>query len=131
MENLIVLQKRRENFAYLKSKLECVQDKLLLPQATANSNPSWFGFLMVCKDGVSRNDLVLVLEKAQIQTRALFAGNIIKHPFFDSIRESDAYRVVGELTNTDKIMNNAFWVGVYPGMSNAMLDRIAKVIKEK
>lgn len=123
-------KKRRENFAYLKSKLECVQDKLLLPQATANSNPSWFGFLMVCKDGVSRNDLVLALEKAQIQTRALFAGNIIKHPCFDSIRESDAYRVVGELTNTDKIMNNAFWVGVYPGMSNAMLDRIAKVIIE-
>lgn len=123
-------KKRRENFEYLKAKLECVQDKLLLPQATDNSNPSWFGFLMVCKGGVSRNDLVIALEKAEIQTRALFAGNIIKHPCFDSIRGSDAYRVVGELKNTDKIMNNAFWVGVYPGMSDAMLDKIAKVIIE-
>ena len=85
---------------------------------------------MLCKDGVSRNDLVLALEKSGIQTRALFAGNIIKHPCFDSIRNSDAYRVVGELTNTDKMMNNAFWVGVYPGMSSAMLDKIAKVIIE-
>lgn len=123
-------KKRRENFEYLKAKLESTQDKLLLPQATENSNPSWFGFLMLCKDGVSRNDLVLALEKSGIQTRALFAGNIIKHPCFDSIRNSDAYRVVGELTNTDKMMNNAFWVGVYPGMSSAMLDKIAKVIIE-
>lgn len=123
-------KKRRENFEYLKAKLESTQDKLLLPQATENSNPSWFGFLMLCKDGVSRNDLVLALEKSGIQTRALFAGNIIKHPCFDSIRNSDAYRVVGELTNTEKMMNNAFWVGVYPGMSSAMLDKIAKVIIE-
>lgn len=123
-------KKRRENFEYLKAKLENTQDKLLLPQATENSNPSWFGFLMLCKDGVSRNDLVLALEKSGIQTRALFAGNIIKHPCFDSIRNSDAYKVVGELTNTDKMMNNAFWVGVYPGMSKAMLDKIAKVIME-
>ena len=123
-------KKRRENFEYLKAKLESTQDKLLLPQATENSNPSWFGFLMLCKDGVSRNNLVLALEKSGIQTRALFAGNIIKHPCFDSIRNSDAYRVVGELTNTDKMMNNAFWVGVYPGMSSAMLDRISKVIIE-
>ena len=123
-------KKRRDNFEYLKAKLESTQDKLLLPQATENSNPSWFGFLMLCKDGVSRNDLVLALEKSGIQTRALFAGNIIKHPCFDSIRNSDAYRVVGELTNTDKMMNNAFWVGVYPGMSSAMLDRISKVIIE-
>ena len=101
-------KKRRENFEYLKAKLESTQDKLLLPQATENSNPSWFGFLMLCKDGVSRNDLVLALEKSGIQTRALFAGNIIKHPCFDSIRNSDAYRVVGELTNTEKMMNNAF-----------------------
>ena len=123
-------KKRRENFEYLKAKLESTQDKLLLPQATENSNTSWFGFLMLCKDGVSRNDLVLAIEKSGIQTRALFAGNIIKHPCFDSIRNSDAYRVVGELTNTDKMMNNAFWVGVYPGMSSAMLDKIAKVIIE-
>ena len=123
-------KKRRENFEYLKAKLESTQDKLLLPQATENSNPSWFGFLMLCKDGVSRNDLVLALEKSGIQTRALFAGNIIKHPCFDSIRNSDAYRIVGKLINTDKMMNNAFWVGVYPGMSKAMLDKIAKVIME-
>lgn len=123
-------KKRRENFEYLRAKLESTQDKLLLPQATENSNPSWFGFLMLCKDGVSRNDLVLALEKSGIQTRALFAGNIIKHPCFDSIRNSDAYRVVGKLINTDKMMNNAFWVGVYPGMSKAMLDKIAKVIME-
>ena len=123
-------KKRRENFEYLKAKLESTQDKLFLPQATENSNPSWFGFLMLCKDGVSRNDLVLALEKSGIQTRALFAGNIIKYSCFDSIRNSDAYRVVGELTNTEKMMNNAFWVGVYPGMSSAMLDKIAKVIIE-
>ena len=124
------VEKRKENFKRLKAGLESVQDKLILPKAVENSNPSWFGFLITCKEGVDRTELVKKIEAANIQTRALFAGNLIRHPCFDQIRGTDAYRVIGDLKVTDQIMKDTFWVGVYPGMTDAMIDRMAKVIRE-
>lgn len=123
------IEKRRHNFDRLKCKLKDVEDKLILPVACENSKPSWFGFLMTCKDGVDRNKVVEYIEKNGVQTRMLFAGNIIKHPCFDEMRNTKTgYRVVNNLTNTDIIMNNSFWVGVYPGMTDEMIDYIAKTI---
>ncbi len=123
--------KRRENFDRLRAALQEVEDKLILPVACENSNPSWFGFLVTCKDGVDRNKVVPYIEEHGVQTRMLFSGNIIKHPCFDQMRSAgEGYRVVGDLTNTDLIMNNSFWVGVYPGMTEEKLDYMAKVIKE-
>ena len=124
------VERRRVNFKRLHQGLEAVQDKLILPVAAENSNPSWFGFLITCKPGTDRTEVVRKVEAANIQTRALFAGNLIRHPCFDSIRGTNAYRVVGDLKNTDQIMKDTFWVGVYPGMTDAMIDRMAKVIKE-
>lgn len=124
------VERRRENFKRLHAALEPVQDKLILPEPVANSNPSWFGFLITCREGVDRTELVKKIEAANIQTRALFAGNLTRHPCFDQIRDTDAYRVVGGLEVTDQIMKDTFWVGVYPGMTDAMIDRMAKVIKE-
>ena len=106
------------------------EDKLILPEACENSEPSWFGFLITCREGVDRNQLVQKIEEKGVQTRMLFAGNLIKHPCFDQMRGTDAYRIVGELTNTDFIMNNTFWVGVYPGMTDEMIDYMAKTIIE-
>ena len=124
------VERRKENFNRLRAGLESVQDKLILPVAVENGNPSWFGFLITCKEGVDRTELVKKIEAANIQTRALFAGNLIRHPCFDQIRGTDAYRVVGDLNVTDQIMKDTFWVGVYPGMTDAMIDRMAKVIRE-
>lgn len=124
------VERRKENFKRLKAGLECVQDKLILPVAVENGDPSWFGFLITCKEGVNRTELVKKIEAANIQTRALFAGNLTRHPCFDQIRETDAYRVIGDLKVTDQIMKDTFWVGVYPGMTDAMIDRMANVIKE-
>lgn len=124
------VERRKYNWNRLYNGLEDLQDKLILPKAVENSDPSWFGFCMTCKDGVNRNELVKKIESKNVQTRALFAGNLTRHPCFDSIRGTDAYRVVGGLENTDKIMNNTFWIGVYPGMTDAMLDRMVKVIRE-
>ncbi|MCL2404054.1 MAG: lipopolysaccharide biosynthesis protein RfbH [Defluviitaleaceae bacterium] len=124
-------ESRIRNFDRLKSALGPVSDKLILPEACKNSTPSWFGFLITCKDGVDRNKLVRHLENNGVQTRMLFAGNLIKHPCFDRLRTSGkGYRVVGELTNTDRIMYDTFWVGVYPGMTNEMIDYMAKTIIE-
>ena len=123
------VEKRRQNFERLYEGLKDVQDKLILPVAAENSNPSWFGFLITCKPGTDRTELVKKIEAANIQTRALFAGNLIRHPCFDSIRGSDAYRVVGDLKVTDQIMKDTFWIGVYPGMTDAMIDRMVKVIR--
>ncbi len=123
-------ERRRHNFNRLHTALECVQDKLILPEPVANSNPSWFGFLITCKKDTDRTELVRKIEAENIQTRALFAGNLIRHPCFDQIRGTDAYRVVGDLSITDRIMKDTFWVGVYPGMTDAMIDRMAGVIKE-
>lgn len=124
------VERRKENFNRLKAGLESVQDKLILPVPVENGNPSWFGFLITCKEGVDRTELVKKIEAANIQTRALFAGNLTRHPCFDQIRGTDAYRVVGDLKVTDQIMKDTFWVGVYPGMTDAMIDRMAKVIRE-
>ena len=124
------VERRKYNFARLYNGLESTQDKLILPEAVQNGNPSWFGFLITCKDGVDRTALVKKIEEAKIQTRALFAGNITRHPCFDQIRGTDAYRVVGDLVVTDRIMKDSFWIGVYPGMTDVMIDRMIKVIKD-
>ena len=124
------VERRRHNFDRLHAALECVQDKLILPEPVANGNPSWFGFLITCKEGTDRTELVRKIEAASIQTRMLFAGNLTRHPCFDQIRGTDAYRVVGDLSVTDRIMKDTFWVGVYPGMTDAMIDRMSKVIRE-
>ena len=123
--------RRRHNFDRLKAALSDVQDKLILPEPAENSIPSWFGFLITCKDGVSRNNLVQYIESKGVQTRMLFAGNLIKHPCFDEMRATgEGFRVVGKLTNTERILADTFWVGVYPGMTDEKIDYMAKVIKE-
>lgn len=126
------IQRRRHNWLRLRKKLECVQDKLILPEPAEHSCPSWFGFLISIRpdSGLKRNNITCYIEEHNVQTRLLFSGNLIKHPCFDQIRGSEAYRVVGELDNTEFIMNNTFWVGVYPGMSDEMIDYMAKIIIE-
>lgn len=127
----LFVEKRIHNFNRLKEGLKDVQDKLVLPEPCENSTPSWFGFLITCKEGIDRNKVVEYLEKNNIQTRNLFAGNIIKHPCFDEIRnKKEAYRVVGNLENTDRIMKDTFWIGVYPGMTDEKIDYMIKTIKE-
>jgi CDP-6-deoxy-D-xylo-4-hexulose-3-dehydrase len=123
------VEKRKENFKRLRAGLESLQDKLILPEPVENGNPSWFGFLITCKEGTDRTELVKKIEAANIQTRALFAGNLTRHPCFDQIRGSDAYRVIGDLSVTDRIMRDTFWIGVYPGMTEAMIDKMIEVIK--
>ena len=123
------VERRKYNFKRLKKALAPVSDKLILPEAAPNSDPSWFGFLITCKDGINRNALVNYIESHGVQTRMLFAGNIIKHPCFDELRKSKCgYRVVGDLKNTNRIMNDTFWVGIYPGMTDTMIDYMAKTI---
>lgn len=124
------VRRRKENWKYLYEGLKDVKDKLILPEPVKNGNPSWFGFLVTCRTGVDRVALVRHIENEKIQTRALFAGNIIRHPCFDQIRGTNAYRVVGDLAITDRIMKDSFWVGVYPGMTKKMLDKITKTIKQ-
>lgn len=127
------IERRRYNWERLHKALECVSDKLILPKAVENSNPSWFGFLISINNDESkpnRNEVTQYIEQNNIQTRLLFSGNLIKHPCFDQIRNTDAYRVAGSLENTEFVMNNTFWVGVYPGMTDEMIDRMAKVIIE-
>lgn len=123
------VERRKYNWKRIYDGLKSVHDKLILPEPVENSSPSWFGFCITCKDGVNRNELVKKIEAQNIQTRALFAGNLTRHPCFDQIRGSDAYRVIGDLGETDRIMNNTFWIGVYPGMTDAMLDKMIGVIK--
>lgn len=125
------VERRKQNFDYLKNRLKAVEDKLILPEKAENSDPSWFGFLLTVKNGVNRDKLINHIESKNIQTRMLFAGNLIKHPCFDTIRgDYTKYRVIGDLNVTDEIMTNTFWVGVYPGMTNAMLDKMADTIIE-
>ncbi|MGL5206905.1 MAG: lipopolysaccharide biosynthesis protein RfbH [Acidaminococcaceae bacterium] len=124
------VERRRYNFERMLAGLQCLQDKLILPEACINSRPSWFGFLLTCKDGVDRNKVVQYIESKGVQTRMLFAGNLIKHPCFDQMRASgEGYRIVGKLTNTDRIMKDTFWVGVYPGLTEDRIDYVIKVIK--
>ena len=125
------VERRIHNFNRLKAALEDVGDQLILPEACPNSAPSWFGFLITCKEGTDRNKVVQYIEEKGVQTRMLFAGNLMKHPCFDMMRESgEGFRVVGNLTNTNIIMKDAFWIGVYPGMTDEMIDYMAKMIKE-
>ena len=126
------IERRRHNWDRLYNALKDTQDKLILPEPAENSRPSWFGFLISVKpeSGIDRNKVTRYVEDHNIQTRLLFSGNLIKHPCFDQIRETNAYRVSGTLENTDYIMNNTFWVGVYPGMTDEMIDYMAKVIKD-
>ena len=123
------VERRRENFARLRDKLSAVAEQLILPEACPDSNPSWFGFLITCREGVDRSKVVPYIESKNIQTRMLFAGNLIKHPCFDEMRKSgEGYRVIGNLENTDRIMKDTFWVGVYPGMTDEMIDYMGEVI---
>lgn len=124
------VERRQHNFAKLLAGLQSIADKFILPEPCPNSKPSWFGFLLTCKEGIDREQVVRYLEKHGVQTRMLFAGNIIKHPCFDELRQDKtAYRVVGELNNTDRIMRDTFWIGVYPGMTDKKLDYMIDVIK--
>jgi len=122
---------RRRNYAYLRDALRPAEDVLIMPEATDGADPSWFGYLMTVRPDapVTRDEIVSALEAAKVQTRMLFAGNIVRQPVFDSMRErGEGYRVVGELVNTDRIMSDAFWIGVYPGMAEEMLAHMAATI---
>lgn len=126
------IEARKKNWKSLRDGFTGLEDYLILPEATENSDPSWFGFLMTVqkKAGVTRDRIVNHLESKGIQTRMLFAGNLIKHPCFDEMRrDGKGYRTVGELTTTDRIMNDTFWVGVYPGLNTEMTDYIAGTIQ--
>ena len=128
-----IVEARRKNWNRLYEGLKDLEDKLILPQPEENSKPSWFGFLISVKEGTgkSRVELAKFLEANKIQTRNLFAGNLLKHPAFDEMRKTgEGFRVVGDLKNTDFIMNNTIWVGVYPGMTDEMLDFMIKKIRE-
>lgn len=126
----LFIKKRIRNFNRLKEGLLCVQDKLILPEECPNSIPSWFGFLMTCREGIDKNRIVNFIEQHGVQTRMLFAGNLLKQPCFDAMRaEGKGYRVIGQLKATDRIMKDSFWVGVYPGMTEVMIDDMSKIIR--
>nr|AAA88701.1 CDP-6-deoxy-L-threo-D-glycero-4-hexulose-3-dehydrase [Yersinia pseudotuberculosis] len=122
------VEKRKANFKYLKDALQSCADFIELPEATENSDPSWFGFPITLKEdsGVSRIDLVKFLDEAKVGTRLLFAGNLTRQPYFHDVK----YRVVGELTNTDRIMNQTFWIGIYPGLTHDHLDYVVSKFEE-
>lgn len=126
------IERRRHNWERLRCALKCVSDRLTLPEPAANSEPSWFGFLISVKpeSGLKRNEVTRYIEEHNVQTRLLFSGNIVRQPCFDEIRDNASYRISGELEVTEYIMNNTFWVGVYPGMTDNMIDYMAKVIIE-
>lgn len=126
------IEKRRHNWERLHKALEPLSDRLVLPEPAQNSEPSWFGFLISVKpeSGLKRNELIKYIEEHNVQTRLLFSGNIVKQPCFDEIRDTASYRISGALEVTEYIMNNTFWVGVYPGMTDNMIDYMAKVIIE-
>ena len=126
------IESRKKNWKLLRQGLAGLEDRFILPEATENSDPSWFGFLLTLKKeaGFTRDKIVNHLESKGIQTRMLFAGNLIKHPCFDEMRkDGKGYRVVGELGATDRIMHDTFWVGVYPGMTEEMVRYMVETIK--
>lgn len=126
------IEARRRNWERLRKNLEDVQDRLILPEPAEGSTPSWFGFLISVKEesGLDRNQVTRYIEDHNIQTRLLFSGNLTRHPCFDQLRGTDAYRVSGSLEVTDFIMAHSFWVGVYPGMTDAKIDYMAQIIRE-
>ncbi len=125
------VERRKQNWQRLRKALEGAQDKLILPQAAPNSDPSWFGFMMTVQEGIDREKVVRYVESKGVQTRMLFSGDLVKHPCFNEMRQSgQGYRVVGGLEITDRIMRDTFWVGVYPGMTDEMIDYMVKVILE-
>jgi CDP-6-deoxy-D-xylo-4-hexulose-3-dehydrase len=122
------IQIRQSNFDYLKNGLRGCSDFIELPEATENSQPSWFGFPITLKEtaGVERVELIQFLDKAKIGTRLLFAGNLTCQPYFENAN----YRVVGTLSNTDRIMNQTFWIGIYPALSLNHLDYVIGKFEE-
>ena len=129
----LIVEKRRINWQRLHNGLKDFEDYLILPKAEKDSKPSWFGFLISVKEQApfSRSELTLFLEDNKIQTRLLFAGNIIKQPAFNEMRnDGEGFRVIGELKNTNFIMANSFWLGVYPGMTNVKIDYMISKIGE-
>ena len=126
------VQKRRANWDYLREQLQDMSEYFVLPEKQEKSNPCWFGFILMVKpeSGIKREQVVSHLEKHNIQTRNLFSGNITRHPCFETLVEGVDYKIVGGLENTDAVMNNGFWVGVYPGMTQPMLKEIVAKIKE-
>lgn len=122
------IEKRNANYHYLKNRLASLSDFLDIAQATDNSTPSWFGFPITLKQNIdtNRNDLIKYLDQNKIGTRLLFAGNLVRQPYFHNL----PYRVVGELTHTDITMNRTFWLGIYPGLSEAHLDYVADKLEE-
>ncbi len=126
------IEKRKHNWSKLYEALKDLQDKIILPAPANHSDPSWFGFLISIRPetGLNRNEVIKYIESKNVQTRLLFSGNIIKQPCFDELRSSNLYRVIGNLMNSDFVVNNTFWVGVYPGMTDEMIDYMAQVIKE-
>lgn len=123
------VERRRHNWDYLRRGLDDLKDVFILPEQEERSKPSWFGFLLTCREGHDRTKIVQYIEAHGIQTRTLFAGNLTKHPCFDEMRKTgEGYRIVGTLENTDRIMRDTFWVGVYPGMTDAQLNYMVQVI---
>jgi CDP-6-deoxy-D-xylo-4-hexulose-3-dehydrase len=128
----LFIETRKRNWKIPRNGLNDLSDFFIFQEPTPNSDPCWFGFLMIVKEnaGFTRDEIVRYLEENKIQTRMLFAGNIIRQPCFDELRKSKGgYRVVGELSNTDLIMNNAFLVGVYPGINEDMLNYVIEKIR--
>ncbi len=124
------VERRKHNYLRLRAGLHSVEDRLILPEPCPNSDPSWFGFLITCREGTDRTALVRHVEQSGVQTRMLFAGNLTRHPCFDGMRrEKKGYRIAGGLENTDRVMRDTFWVGLYPGMTDSMVDYIAETIR--
>lgn len=124
------VEARKKNWAYLRDALAGTEDKLILPEPLADSDPSWFGFVITSAEGVDGSEVARRVEAEGVQTRRLFAGNLLRHPCFDPIRNTDRYRVVGSLDQTDRIMRDTFWIGVYPGMTDEKLEYMANAIKK-
>jgi CDP-6-deoxy-D-xylo-4-hexulose-3-dehydrase len=126
------IERRKHNWERLHKALEPVADMIILPEPAPDSDPSWFGFIMSVRpeSGLDRNKVTRYIEDHNVQTRLLFSGNLTKHPCFDQIRGTNAYRTIGDLETTDFIMNNSFWIGVYPGMTDEMIDYMARIIIE-
>lgn len=124
------VRRRRENWQQLREELAEVSDRILLPEALPESEPSWFGFCMTVAEGIDRTRLIRRVEEQGVQTRLLFAGNLLRQPCFDQVRgDASVYRAIGALPQTDRIMRDTFWVGVYPGLTKDRLSYMAETIK--